>query len=199
MRSTKQVKYANVQAQTLVLIGFMGCGKTTVGRLLARVSGRRFVDLDAVIVARAGRSIPEIFKREGEARFRAREAKALRTVLRQGRREGLVVALGGGTVLRSENRELLQRGSSHVQVVWLNPAWSTLWKRLSKLEARKRPLLWDSQKGRPRPQAQIKALWKARRGAYRGVATRVVRIALDEADLRTVQRVQAIVLKRSKS
>lgn len=188
MRSTKQVKYANVHAQTLVLIGFMGCGKSTVGRLLAQVLGVRFVDLDKEIEVTAGRSVPEIFRREGEERFRKRESKILQAVLRKAKGSGGVLALGGGTVLRAENRELLQR--SGFPIVWLNPAWNTLWVRLSRLEARKRPLLWDADRQRPKSQAQIKKLWQARRDAYRAVASATVRVSTNEASWRTVKNVR---------
>ena len=65
----------------VVLIGFMGTGKTTVGRILAEKLGRPFVDLDEVIVRQAGRSVPEIFAADGERGFRARERDALKRAL----------------------------------------------------------------------------------------------------------------------
>ena len=79
--------------QNIVLIGMMGCGKTTVGWLLARRLGRELVDTDAWIEAQAGRSIPELFAEEGEAGFRARERRAAEAL---SRRRGLVIACGGG-------------------------------------------------------------------------------------------------------
>jgi shikimate kinase len=84
----------------------MGAGKSTAGRLLARVLGRDFLDLDEQIVARAGRSISQIFEDEGEGGFRQREHDALRQVAQ---RENIVVALGGGAVLRDDNWELIQQ------------------------------------------------------------------------------------------
>ncbi len=84
----------------------MGAGKSTVGKLLARILPRDFIDLDEQIVARAGCSIAEIFEREGELGFRERESQTLREVVPQ---ENAVVALGGGAVLCDENWELIRR------------------------------------------------------------------------------------------
>jgi shikimate kinase / 3-dehydroquinate synthase len=84
----------------VVLIGFMGSGKSTVGPHLARRLDRRFVDLDAVIEADAGRSVGEIFSREAEAGFRERESRCLKQVLEQ---EAAVVAVGGGAPMGDEN------------------------------------------------------------------------------------------------
>ncbi|MEC7518281.1 MAG: 3-dehydroquinate synthase [Myxococcota bacterium] len=93
----------------IFLSGMMGSGKSTVALEVARRAGAEAVDLDARIVAAAGKSIPEIFQAEGEAGFRARESEALERLLAE--RGPKVVALGGGTVLRAESRRrLLDRG-----------------------------------------------------------------------------------------
>ena len=81
--------------KNVVLIGFMGTGKTSTGRALAQRLGRAFVDLDRMIEEEAGRSIPEIFASEGEAAFRALEREAVR---RTAKRRALVISTGGGTV-----------------------------------------------------------------------------------------------------
>lgn len=99
---------------TLALVGLMGAGKTTVGRLMAAHLARPFVDLDREIVAAAGHTIAQIFTTEGEQGFRTREQQALAATLE--RDEPLVVATGGGVVLRSDNRRLL---SEHCAVAWL--------------------------------------------------------------------------------
>ena len=94
------------QMENIVLIGMPGCGKTTVGQLLAEKTGKQFVDADAYIEESAGISIPEIFQKEGEAGFRARETQALSQL---GQRSGLVIATGGGCVTREENYPLLHQ------------------------------------------------------------------------------------------
>ena len=88
----------------IFLIGMMGAGKTTAGRLLARRLGWRFIDTDHEIETRCGVGIPVIFEIEGEAGFREREARVVEefTAL-----EGVVLATGGGVVLRAENRNRL--------------------------------------------------------------------------------------------
>jgi shikimate kinase len=92
---------------SVAILGYMGSGKTTVGRSLARKLGREFVDLDRTIVKEAGRTIPEIFEHSGEERFRDLEHRALLDAL-DGARER-VIACGGGIVVRPENRERLKR------------------------------------------------------------------------------------------
>lgn len=98
----------------LVLIGMMGCGKSTCGRLLAQSLGRRFVDTDALIEQRQGRSISDIFAAEGEAYFRDLESAVIRELSQQ---NDLVIATGGGAILREENAAALRSSSF---VVWLN-------------------------------------------------------------------------------
>jgi shikimate kinase/3-dehydroquinate synthase len=95
----------------IILTGFMGTGKTSVGREVAEQLGRPFVDLDERIAGRAGKSIPEIFAQDGEAVFRALEAE----VCRESREAaGLVIAAGGGAVLDDANREALAAGGAVV-------------------------------------------------------------------------------------
>jgi shikimate kinase len=88
----------------IVLTGFMGSGKSTVGPLVAQRLGWTFVDVDDVIEAEAGATIAELFAREGEARFRDREHA---TIARIGAAEERVLALGGGAIERAQTRELL--------------------------------------------------------------------------------------------
>ena len=90
----------------VAIVGYMGAGKTTVGRVLAGALGVEFVDLDRTLVKRAGRSIAEIFAEDGEDRFRDLEHLTLRDALRD--RTAGVIACGGGVVVRPENRALLR-------------------------------------------------------------------------------------------
>ena len=108
------------QMKNVVLIGMPGCGKSTIGNLLARKLGRKFVDADEEIIQLAGKSIPEIFAQDGEEIFREWETMALEHL---GKQSGLVIATGGGCVTRQRNYpELHQNGS----IVWLERDLSLL-------------------------------------------------------------------------
>lgn len=98
----------------VVLVGFMGSGKSTVGPPLAARLGRPFVDLDDLVQADAGRSVTEIFSTEGEAGFRQREARCLQRALE---RDGLVVAVGGGAPMREENWSRIRDGNCVVALM----------------------------------------------------------------------------------
>ncbi|MCX7718014.1 MAG: (d)CMP kinase [Candidatus Sumerlaeaceae bacterium] len=117
----------------VVLIGMMGSGKTTVGRLVAERLSMEFIDLDQAIVDRAGRPIPVIFEMEGEDGFRQYETEALRELLSVNH---AVIATGGGVVTRAENRALLRRLG---KVFWLDAPPDVLYRRIGEDEGR--PLL----------------------------------------------------------
>ncbi len=103
---------------TVFLVGFMGCGKSTVGACLAQRLAWRFVDLDEQIENAEGCTIAEIFARAGEAEFRRMEHEALRRIVEEGGRTGgRVIALGGGTFVQPRNLELLQR--ARALTIWL--------------------------------------------------------------------------------
>lgn len=97
------------QMENIVLIGMPGSGKTTVGTLLAKATGKTFVDADTAIEEKAGKSIPQIFAQDGENAFRAIETQVLQEL---GKRSGIVLATGGGCVTRAENRTLLQQNGT---------------------------------------------------------------------------------------
>ena len=101
----KALKELELSLANLILCGMPGSGKSSLGALCAQQLGRTFVDLDTEIEKAAGCSIPEIFQKEGEEGFRRRETEALRHFSRE---KGLVLATGGGTVLRAENQGLLR-------------------------------------------------------------------------------------------
>lgn len=136
----------------VVLTGFMGAGKTTVGRLLADRLGWQFVDLDHEIESRAGRTIREIFERDGEAVFRRVERELLVEALA---REPVVIAAGGGTLTFPEN---LERARAQAMVIWLNPDFATLARRIGGKGKPDRPLFRD--------EAGALALYRDRLPAY---------------------------------
>jgi shikimate kinase len=127
-------KHLQRLAERIFLCGAPGCGKTTVGRLLARSLKRPFVDIDAVIVKREGRPIAQIFAESGESAFRAIESTVLADVVEM---PHAVVALGGGTLLAAENRALIARSG---RTVYLRASVPTLEARLTRGGA-VRPLL----------------------------------------------------------
>ena len=108
------------QMKNIVLIGMPGCGKSTIGNLLARKLGRKFVDADKEIIQLAGKSIPEIFAQDGEDAFRQWESDALAHL---GKQSGLVIATGGGCVTRQRNYPALHQNGS---IVWLERDLSLL-------------------------------------------------------------------------
>jgi len=128
------------QMENIILIGMPGCGKSTVGKLLAQRLGRSFVDADSRIVDAAGMSIPEIFAHSGEEGFRQIETQVLSDL---GMRSGLVIATGGGCVTRERNYPLLHQNGV---CVWLT-------RDLAKLPTDGRPL---SQKGKLEQMYQIR-------------------------------------------
>lgn len=122
------------------LIGFMGAGKTTVGRELARRRRAMFVDLDNLIEEREQRTIAEIFSASGEAVFRSAESAALESLLQESSQGcDLVVALGGGAFVQAENREAIQRAGG--TTVLLQASLSELQRRCQNEDSRRvRPL-----------------------------------------------------------
>ena len=100
--------------KNIILIGMMGCGKTTVGRLLSQRLNRPLIDTDALIEERQGRAIPDIFAQEGEAHFRALELELCQELSGQ---DGLVIACGGGLPLRDEAIAALKQNGL---VFWLD-------------------------------------------------------------------------------
>ena len=101
------------QMENIVLVGMPGCGKSTVGGMLAALLHKKFLDIDAEIVKQAGMSIPEIFQKSGEDGFREWETQVLTQI---GKESGLVIATGGGAVTRSENYPLVHQNG---RIVWL--------------------------------------------------------------------------------
>lgn len=133
---------ASMQDVPVVLVGFMGCGKTTVGQLLAGQLGWAFHDLDEHIEARAGRSIAAIFASEGEARFRQQERDALQAAVRAATAvPQQVIALGGGAFVQPDNLRFLQQ--SPVLSVFLEVSFEELYRRCAGVSSR--PLFQNEQ------------------------------------------------------
>lgn len=125
--------------RAVCLVGFMGAGKTAVGRVLAQSLGWRFVDLDDEIERSAGKSIAEIFASDGEAEFRRLEAEELAQSLKKLRTKPTVLALGGGAFVQRENAERLRQAT--VPVIFLDAPLEELLRRCREQEGRLRPLL----------------------------------------------------------
>jgi len=145
----------------LILVGMMGSGKTTVGRMLAKQLGKIFVDSDEEIIKRTGVTVPHIFDVEGEAGFRQREAAAIHELTG---RDNLVLATGGGAVLDEQNRTMLQQNGV---VVYLKASVHDLWQRTR--HDRNRPLLQTDN-----PHAKLAELFQQRDPLYRQVSDIVV-------------------------
>lgn len=142
----------------IALVGFMGSGKTTVGRALAERLGMAFADLDEYVAERVGRSIAEIFRDEGETGFRARERAALRELLTA--EPAHVIATGGGTFIDPKLRQALR---AVTQTIYLEASLELVQHRLLERDARKhRPLL-----NGPNPELTLRRLFKERASAYR--------------------------------
>lgn len=145
----------------IILVGLMGAGKTSVGKVLAKLLGKDFVDSDHEIERATGVRIPVIFEIEGEAGFRAREHKMIAELLA---RHNILLATGGGAVLRADNRALLRAGGT---VIYLRAPVKSLLRRTQR--DRTRPLLQV-----PNPEAKLNALYSERDPLYREVAHLIV-------------------------
>lgn len=145
--------------QNIVLVGFMGSGKSTIGRVLQQRLGYPLVEMDQVLEERAGKSIPRIFEEDGEEVFREAESALLRE-LDDSAVPSRIISTGGGVVGRAENREVLRRIG---YVVWLKVSVETVWERTAR--TRHRPLLLTEN-----PEAKIKELMALRDPLYQEVA-----------------------------
>jgi len=166
----------------ILLSGFMGAGKTTVGRLLAERLGVPFRDLDAMIEERTGRSVRELFESAGESEFRRLEREALAAACAV---DPAVVALGGGTLSAPGGLELARRSGV---VVWLHPPFSTIARRIGALGKTDRPLFRD--------EASAFDLYRQRLAAYKSSADLVVEVAPQEEAVEVAARLALLVEPR---
>jgi shikimate kinase len=123
------------QQPRIVLTGFMGVGKSTVAKCLSYILQAEKLDLDRVIEAREGRSIPEIIETDGEARFREIETENLRRILAE--TDARIIALGGGAWITPPNRQLIK--SHNCVTVWLESTFEHCWRNIS-ISKHRRPL-----------------------------------------------------------
>lgn len=149
------------QSENIYLVGLMGAGKTTVGRQLARLLQLPFYDSDKAIEERTGVDIPTIFEFEGEEGFRNREQKMIAQLTEL---KGIVLATGGGAILRKENRELLTKNG---YVVYLHCDVNKLLERTRRDS--NRPLLDTAD-----PKARLETLFEIREPFYQACADLVV-------------------------
>jgi shikimate kinase len=161
---TTQSSIAGLQNLNIYLVGMMGCGKSTIGQLLAQQIGYRFLDTDSSIERLTKQSINQIFTAVGETEFRLIESQVLSEVSAYTK---LVVATGGGIVIKQSNWGYLRQGV----VIWLDVAEDVLWQRL--VGDTTRPLLLD-----PSPQAKLHEILESRRSRY-GEADLRISIDLD--------------------
>ncbi len=136
---------------SIYLCGFMGCGKSHIGRMVARAMGRTYVDLDRVIVECEGMSIPEIFEKFGEPHFRQLEAKYIRDLS-----EGYVVATGGGALINGSTAEFAKKSGVSV---YINASFETCYERIK--NDSNRPLVVKNTK------EQLRELYNLRAEIYK--------------------------------
>lgn len=122
--------------KSIFLCGFMGCGKSHIGRMLARFTDRKLVDLDAVIVEREGMSIPDIFEKYGEPHFRSLEAKYIRELA-----DGYIVATGGGALINDSTAEFARQSGLSV---YINTSFENCYMRIR--NDKNRPLVVNNTK-----------------------------------------------------
>jgi shikimate kinase len=164
--------------QHIVLIGMMGAGKSSVGRVLARRLGRELHDSDDMIEARTGRSVREIWTTDGEAAFRAIESEVLLDALAA--EPPAVIAAAGGVVLSADNRIALSGDDAHV--VWLLADVDVLVERVR--SGMHRPLLDED------PEGTLRRMYEERSELYKEVADAIVSV-----DNRSINEVAGAVLR----
>jgi 3-dehydroquinate synthase len=159
--NTLNIAHVKRASGNIVLVGMMGAGKTTVGKILAKQLGKTFIDSDEEIQKRTGVKISHIFDVEGEEGFRQRESAVIQDLIKL---DNIVLATGGGAVLKPENREALQQNGV---VIYLKSGVHDLWQRTR--HDHNRPLLQTAN-----PKAKLQELFEQRDPIYTAVADHVV-------------------------
>ncbi len=163
MNSDKVLKkqHKPIRKKLVFLAGFMGSGKTTIGKILANTLGFEFLDVDQIIEERSGKSVVTFFREEGEKKFRELERIVLEEVVLK---KEYVVSLGGGTLANEENLDLLRK---HGVIIYLHASPEVLFQRVRNKTTR--PLLLDSEGNKISPselQQRIEKLLKTRKRYY---------------------------------
>ena len=157
--------------KSIYLCGFMGCGKSHIGRLLAEQKGMPFVDLDSYIVKKEGRSIPEIFEQSGEPYFRQLEAECLKEL-----EGGYVVATGGGTLINDGTAEF---ANAHGVTVFLDAEFELCYGRIK--NDTNRPLVMNN------TEEQLRELFEKRREIYKAHSRFTVKVTgIEEKTLENI-------------
>jgi shikimate kinase len=163
--------------KNVYLIGFMGSGKSTVGKILAEKLNMNFIDIDKLIEEKEGMKIKDIFEQKGESYFRELERKQIEAIVNQ---EGLVVSTGGGLGANLDNMNLMKKNGD---VVWLDVSLNTVLDRLK--NDQDRPLL-------KQPTEKIKQLFEERKNVYRLANIRI------NADKKTPSQIVEEILSKIK-
>lgn len=158
----------------------MGSGKTTVGKKLAGILNKDFVDTDQELIRRTGVTISHIFEVEGEEGFRDRESRLLKELCERG---NAVISTGGGIVVRADNRATMRKAGT---VVYLDIPMNTLWKRLR--DCHNRPLLQVEN-----PRQRVEELRQQREPLYLEMADFSVHVQDRDSAIRTARRIEAIL------
>lgn len=153
-----------LEAENIVLIGMPGCGKTTIGKILAQRLMRRFVDVDELVAKHVGKFKARIYREEGEAFFREKETEAIRTLALK---TGLIISTGGGSCLRPVNRALLGLNG---RFIWLK-------RPLAKLATRDRPIAIAR---------GVAALYEERAPIYSALADRTIEVSSIDETVRAI-------------
>jgi shikimate kinase len=151
---------------SIALIGFMGTGKSTIGRLLAKELGNtyKFLDMDTLIIKNAGKSIPQIFQEEGEIRFRELEIEISKKLSQL---ERIIVSCGGGIVLNGINIDYLKK---NCYIVLLKASFKEIYKRILKDGIKKRPMVYNKN-----PKKHLRELLELRKPFYTRAAEIIIK------------------------
>lgn len=167
----------------IALIGFMGSGKTTVGRQLAKALDMKFIDIDKMISMREKKNIPEIFKEYGEKYFRDKEREIIEE---ESRENNIVIATGGGAIVDNENLKNLKKSS---YVVYLDATIECIYERIK--ESKHRPLIAEADD----VYARIKELYEKRLWLYKISGDYSVEITTETVTQDTVERIKEAYIK----